>query len=59
VVVNEVTTVASVTALQQFMSITPGGSPAWTIGAPAARSCYEVHASCLNMLAIMRQAKAT
>ncbi len=36
VVVNEVTTVASVTALQQFMSITPGGSPAWTIGVPAA-----------------------
>jgi hypothetical protein len=35
VVVNEVTTVASVTALQQFMSITPGGSPAWMIGAPA------------------------
>jgi rhamnogalacturonan endolyase len=34
--VNEVTTVASVTALQQFMSITPGGTPAWTIGAPAA-----------------------
>jgi hypothetical protein len=23
------------------------------------RGCYEVHASCLNMLAIMRQAKAT
>jgi hypothetical protein len=23
-----------------------------------ARGCYEVHASCLNMLAIMRQAKA-
>ena len=36
VVVNEVTTVASVTALQQFMSITAGGSPAWAIGAPAA-----------------------
>jgi hypothetical protein len=36
VIVNEVTTVASVTALQQFMSIAPGGSPAWTIGAPAA-----------------------
>ena len=36
VVVNEVTTVASVTALQQFMSITPSGTPAWTIGAPAA-----------------------
>lgn len=36
VTVNEVTTVASVTALQQFMSITPGGNPAWTIGAPAA-----------------------
>jgi hypothetical protein len=36
VVVNEVTTVASVTALQQFMSIAPGGSPAWTIGAPSA-----------------------
>ena len=36
VVVNEVTTVASVTALQQFMSITPGGTPAWTIGAPTA-----------------------
>lgn len=36
VTVNEVTTVASVTALQQFMSINPGGSPAWTIGAPAA-----------------------
>ncbi len=35
VVVNEVTTVASVTALQQFMSIAPGNSPAWTIGAPA------------------------
>lgn len=38
VVVNEVTTVASVTALQQFMSIAPGGSPAWTIGAPAANT---------------------
>jgi hypothetical protein len=38
VIVNEVTTVASVTALQQFMSITPGGSPAWTIGAPAANT---------------------
>ena len=38
VIVNEVTTVASVTALQQFMSITPGGSPAWTIGAPAANA---------------------
>jgi len=36
VIVNEVTTVASVTALQQFISITPGGSPAWTIGAPSA-----------------------
>jgi len=36
VVVNEVTTVASVTALQQFMSIMPGGTPAWTIGAPVA-----------------------
>ena len=36
VVVNEVTTVASVTALQQFMSIAPGGTPAWTIGAPNA-----------------------
>jgi hypothetical protein len=36
VIVNEVTTVASVTALQQFMSIAPGGSPAWTIGAPSA-----------------------
>jgi len=34
--VNEVTTVASVTALQQFMSIAPVGTPAWTIGAPAA-----------------------
>jgi hypothetical protein len=38
VVVNEVTTVASVTALQQFMSIAPGGSPAWMIGAPAANA---------------------
>ena len=36
VVVNEVTTVASVTALQQFMSIASSGTPAWTIGAPAA-----------------------
>jgi hypothetical protein len=36
VIVNEVSTVASVTALQQFMSITPGGTPAWTIGAPSA-----------------------
>ena len=36
VVVNEVTTVASVTALQQFMAIAPGNTPAWTIGAPAA-----------------------
>jgi hypothetical protein len=36
VVVNEVTTVASVTALQQFMSISSSSSPAWTIGAPAA-----------------------
>ena len=36
VVVNEATTVASVTALQQFMSISPGGSPAWAIGAPSA-----------------------
>ena len=36
VVVNEVTTVASVTALQQFMSIKPGGSPAWTVGTPSA-----------------------
>ena len=36
VIVNEVTTVASVTALQQFMNIAPGGTPAWTIGAPAA-----------------------
>lgn len=36
VFVNEVTTVASVTALQQFMSISPGSSPAWTIGAPVA-----------------------
>jgi hypothetical protein len=35
VTVNEVSTVASVTALQQFMSISPGGSPAWAIGAPA------------------------
>ncbi|MDR3745278.1 MAG: choice-of-anchor D domain-containing protein [Acidobacteriaceae bacterium] len=35
VVVNEATTVATVTALQQFMSIAPGSSPAWTIGAPA------------------------
>jgi hypothetical protein len=35
---NEVTTVASVAALQQFMSIAPGGSPAWTIGAPPANS---------------------
>ena len=26
---------------------------------PSPRGCYEVHASCLNMLAIMRQAKAT
>ncbi len=38
VVVNEATTVASVTALQQFMSIAPGSSPAWTIGAPAANT---------------------
>jgi hypothetical protein len=38
VVVNEVTTVASVTALQQFMGITPGGSPAWTIGTPSANT---------------------
>ena len=38
VIVNEVTTVASVTALQQFMSISPGSSPAWTIGAPAANA---------------------
>jgi hypothetical protein len=37
-VVNEVTTVASVTALQQFMSIAPGGSPAWSIGAPSANA---------------------
>jgi rhamnogalacturonan endolyase len=36
VTVNEVTTVASVTALQQFMSINPGNTPAWTIGAPSA-----------------------
>jgi hypothetical protein len=36
VIVNEVTTVASVTALQQFMTITPGGTPAWMIGAPSA-----------------------
>jgi rhamnogalacturonan endolyase len=36
VVVNEVTTVATVTALQQFMSITPGGSTPWIIGTPAA-----------------------
>ena len=36
VIVNEVTTVASVTALQQFMNIAPGGTPAWTIGAPSA-----------------------
>jgi len=33
--VNEVTTVAAVTALQQFMSITPGGSTPWKVGAPA------------------------
>lgn len=38
VIVNEVTTVASVTALQQFMSINPGNSPAWMIGAPAANA---------------------
>jgi len=38
VIVNEVTTVASVTALQQFMSITPNGSPAWTIGTPSANA---------------------
>ena len=37
-VVNEVTTVASVTALQQFMSVAPGSSPAWNIGAPAANT---------------------
>ena len=30
------TTVATVTALQQFMSITPSGTPAWAIGAPSA-----------------------
>ncbi len=35
VVVNEVTTAASVWALQQFMTINPGGSPAWQIGAPS------------------------
>ncbi len=35
VLVNEVTTVAAVSALQQFMSITPGGTPAWQIGAPS------------------------
>jgi hypothetical protein len=33
--VDEVTTVAAVWALQQFMSITPSGSPAWNIGAPS------------------------
>jgi integrase/recombinase XerD len=32
-------------------------NPASEIELP--RGCYEVHASCLNMLAIMRQAKAT
>lgn len=36
VVVNEVSTVASVTALQQFMNIVPGGNPAWGIGTPPA-----------------------
>jgi len=35
VTVNEVTTVASVWALQQFMSITPGGATPWNIGAPS------------------------
>ncbi len=34
-VVNEVSTAASVTALQQFLRITSGGSPAWQIGAPS------------------------
>jgi hypothetical protein len=34
--INEATTVASVTALQQFMSISPGNTPAWSIGTPAA-----------------------
>ncbi|SNT41455.1 hypothetical protein SAMN05421770_11236 [Granulicella rosea] len=35
VFVNELTTVAAVTALQQFMSIAPGGATPWTIGAPS------------------------
>lgn len=33
--VNELTTVATVTALQQFMSITPSGATPWKIGAPS------------------------
>jgi hypothetical protein len=43
-VVNEVTTVASVTALQQFMSIAPGGATAWSIGAPAANTTGQTNA---------------
>jgi len=35
VYVNEVTTVATVWALQQFMSINPSGTPAWQIGTPS------------------------
>jgi hypothetical protein len=34
VVINEVSTVASVTALQQFMSVTMGTNGSWNIGTP-------------------------
>lgn len=33
--INEVTTVAAVWSLQQFMSIAPGGATPWQIGAPS------------------------